>query len=492
VTPLALLLVALVAEDATSLRSAPSDSAPAQATLFRGDWLEVRGEVPGFLKVWDHRHERPGYVRPARVRLHRAEEPSADELRAVVRFVRDSPGFESLGVGYAALYLRVAPAARRTQPEWAEVLAALGTMAERLAGRASGGASVAGARERDSVLAGHLGVVESYGVRLRRFEQGDRTVICYDGDAFARVMALAAAAAEERARAALALTRRACFDPATLAPQRREWNEARLTVLGEADPASAPMTHLARPLAHRLRLRTAEALVERAHTQAALDLAAAVRAASEALRLLALVDRGELAPEELPAYDETAVRVAGVRWLTEAPEPGRRALTVELAPGRAGESCVRIFAARRPAAAAPLSERCTFGVVFPASVRVAAAGNAVAVAVAPVAAWTELWLFRPPAKSNESSKTGWRIDVLPPALGQPGEDIGYVELAGFSPDGQRALVAREFRVGTRTGKRFELLSADGVVLQWASSPGRLRAFERWATTSWRRTTLSLR
>jgi hypothetical protein len=31
-----------------------------------------------------------------------------------------------------------------------------------------------------------------------------------------------------------------------------------------------------------------------------------------------------------------------------------------------------------------------------------------------------------------------------------------------------------------------------VVLQWASSPGRLRAFERWATTSWRRTTLSLR
>jgi hypothetical protein len=485
VTALVLVLVALVSEDATSLRSAPSDTAPAQATLYRGDWLEVRGEVPGFLKVWDHRHERPGYVRPARVRVYRADDNSADELRAVVRFLRDGAGFEALGVGHAALYLRVAAPVRRTQPEWAEVLGALGAMADRLAARASG----IGPRERDSVLAGHLGVVESYGVRLRRFESASAAAtVCYDGDAHARVMALPAAPAEERARAALALTRRACFDPASVPGYRREWNEARLTILEAADPSSSPMSRLPRPLAHRLRLRTAEVLVERAHTaslaQPGANLETAVAAAGEALRLLALVDRGELAPEDQPGYDETAVRVAGVRWLTEAPDAGRRPLTVELTTGRPGESCVRVFPATRTPA--PLVQRCTFGAVFPTSIRIAPTGNAVAIAVAPVTAWTELWLFR-----REGTGT-WRTDVLPPALGQPGDDIGYVELAGFSPDGQRILVAREFRISGRPGKRFELLSPDCAVLQWSTTPARLRAFDRWATLAWKRTTLSLR
>jgi antitoxin (DNA-binding transcriptional repressor) of toxin-antitoxin stability system len=500
---LAVLLVALVAEDATSLRSAPSDSAPAQATLYRGDWLEVRGEVPGFLKVWDHRHERPGYLRPARVRVHRAEAAAAGELATVVRFLRDGPGFESLGIGYAALYLKVAAVDQRAQPAWGEVLGALGVMAERLATRASGSEAGRSGRERDAVLAGHLGVIESYGVRLRRFEQGERAVLCYDGDACARVVALATAAAEERARAALALTRRACFDPVTLAPERRVWNEARLTVLHEVDPASSAFMRLPRPLAHRLRLRMAEALAERAHARAGGaggaggDADMGTAAASEALRLLALVDRGELAPEDQSAYDETAVRVGAVRWLTEAPEGGARALRVEVAAGRPGERCVRVvrtFAASRSGAVsaalpAPLAERCTFGVVFASSVRVAVAGNAVAIAVAPVASWTELWLFR---SGGSGGATDWRIDVLPPALGQPGDDIGYVELAGFSPDGLRVLVAREFRIAGKCGRRFELLAADTTVTAWAATPTRLRAFERWASVTWRRTTLALR
>ena len=65
----AVLLVAIVADDPAVLRNAPRDNAPAQAALWRGDWLEVRGETAGFLKVYDHRHERPGYIRPATVRL---------------------------------------------------------------------------------------------------------------------------------------------------------------------------------------------------------------------------------------------------------------------------------------------------------------------------------------------------------------------------------------------------------------------------------------
>jgi hypothetical protein len=487
-TPLAVLLVALVAEDPTYLRSAPSDSAPAQATLHRGDWLEVRGQVPGFLKVWDRRRERPGYVRPNLVRLHRAEEASADELRSVVRFLREANGYESLGVGYAALYLRVAPPARRRQPEWAEVLSALGTMADRLATRASGTrASAARRGESDATLAGQLAVIESYGVGLRRFEQGERTVVCYDGDAFARVLSLAAAAAEERARAALALTRRACFDPATAVQHGRAWNEARLTVLDEASPSRPEQASLPRPLAYRLRLRRADALSERAHRRAAsADLAGAAQAAAEALRQLALVDRGELAPEDQAAHAETAVRVAGVRWLTgPLPPPAPLPLRLQINAGGPGQTCVRLWSEGvRPTL---LIERCTFGVVFASSLQVATGGRALAIVVAPVPAWTELWIFR-----QEPASAGWRADVIPPAAGEPGQDVGYVELAGFSPDGRRALVVREYCLADRPGRRFEVLSAEGAVLHWAGDAGRLAAFARWASPTWRRSTLALR
>ena len=125
----AILLVAIVAEDPAVMRNAPRDDAAPQATLWGGDWLEVRGETAGFLKVYDHRHERPGFIRPHIVRVHRLDEETAPELRAVVRFLRDGAGSESLGIGYAALYLRSAPAG----VDASEVFAAIGTMAARLA-----------------------------------------------------------------------------------------------------------------------------------------------------------------------------------------------------------------------------------------------------------------------------------------------------------------------------------------------------------------------
>src|ERR1044071_6512295 len=135
VTAASIVLVALVADDPAVLRNAPRDDAPAQATLWRGDWLEVRGETAGFLRVYDHRHERPGYIRPTIVRVHRLEAASAPELTAVVRFLRDASGSESLGIGYAALALRAAPAGADTS----EILAAIGTMADPLARRGSAG-----------------------------------------------------------------------------------------------------------------------------------------------------------------------------------------------------------------------------------------------------------------------------------------------------------------------------------------------------------------
>ena len=108
-----------------------------------GDWLEVRGERAGYLQVYDHRHERPGYVRPSQVRTYPLEEAGAPALHAVIDFLRDTPGAESLGIGYAALYLRAAPAAVGS-----EVFAALGQFAERLGRRASARRAARGGRTR--------------------------------------------------------------------------------------------------------------------------------------------------------------------------------------------------------------------------------------------------------------------------------------------------------------------------------------------------------
>src|SRR5437764_2083480 len=159
VTAAAIVLVALVADDPAVLRNAPRDDAPAQATLWRGDWLEVRGETAGFLRVYDHRHERPGYIRPTFVRVHRLEATSTPELAAIVRFLRDANGSESLGIGYAALALRAAPVGTDTS----EILAAIGTMADRLARRAS----AMRADARNATLTAHIEVAESYGVKFK-------------------------------------------------------------------------------------------------------------------------------------------------------------------------------------------------------------------------------------------------------------------------------------------------------------------------------------
>jgi hypothetical protein len=317
--------------------------------------------------------------------------------------------------------------------------------------------------------------------------------VCYDGDAFGRLLTMAGAPADERARATLSLSRRGCLDPAATPDQRRAFNEARLALLAEASPANPTFFRLSPAVAHRLRLRTAEALAEQAHDRAmhnAPDAAAA--SAAEALRLLALVDRGQLPPEDRATAEDTAVRVGAVRWLAEPPEPAARRprFRVDVAAGRPGESCVRLQAAATEGAstARPLAERCTFGVVFTSSLRVAASGRVVTLAVAPVSGWTELWVFR-----AAPDGTAWRGDVIPPATGEPGSDIGYVEAAGFSPDGVRLLVARAFRVGGNLGRRFEVLAPNSVVVErWASSPQRLGGFQRWASPAWQKTTLAAR
>src|SRR5271155_68320 len=104
--PALAITVALVVQDQAPLRAAAHDNAPRQTALTAGDWLEVRGERQGYLEVYDHRRERPGYVRPAAVRSYDLGEGAAGKLGALVEYLRDAPGEESLGIGYVALYLR--------------------------------------------------------------------------------------------------------------------------------------------------------------------------------------------------------------------------------------------------------------------------------------------------------------------------------------------------------------------------------------------------
>jgi membrane protein implicated in regulation of membrane protease activity len=479
-TPAVVLLVALVAEDPAVLRNAPRDNAPAQATLWRGDWLEVRGESAGFLKVYDHRHERPGYIRPSQVRQYRVDESVAPELAAVVRFLRDSTGYESLGIGTAALALRASPAGADTS----ELLAAIGSMADRLARRAS----ARRADSKDAALAAHVGVAESYGVKFQVVdptEPGGRGRVCYDGEAWTAVLAAPAAAPGERARAALALSVDACRDPVQPPAEARLWNDRRLRALESIDFAAAGALPAA--LGGRVRLRHAEALAWRAFDEARQDHAdAAARAEAAAVRELALCDRGVLAPEDLDLYDETAVRVAASRWATETPpkaNPARKTV-VSFAARQPGETCVRVTDGAAGKVRI-LGERCTFGVVWPSALRWAPSGTVATLAVQPLPAWTELWVLRRAADGT------WSFETLTAAMTDP--DVGYVESAGFSPDGGRLLLVREARAAGHLARRFQVVDAGSLAVQkWASSADKLVAFKRWSAPSWRAGTLALR
>jgi hypothetical protein len=482
------LVVALVAEDPAVLRNAPRDDAPAQASLWRGDWLEVRGETAGFLKVYDHRHERPGYVRPNLVRVHRLDEATAPELGSVVRFLRDSGGSESLGIGYAAMFLRAAPAGADTS----EIFAAIGSMADRLARRASGRRTTM----RDAALAGHLEVAASYGVRFQSLD-GDldgAARLCYDGEAWIRVLATPGAPAVEKARAALFLASTRC-QPVLLPPaKQRELNDGRVQALGEVDPAV-----LTPWLGARVRLARAETFAWRAFDEARRESGRATddsaKAETAAVKELALTDRGVLAPEDLSRYEEVAMRVAAGRWAVEPAtrDARKRAVAVVMAPRAAGETCLRVVAtaaAGKPAndnaGAKPLAERCTYGVVWDSALRWAPSGTVATIAVQPLASWTELWVVRKVAGRDE-----WTIDTLTPATTEP--NVGYVETAGFSPDGAHLLVVREARVSGRPTKKFQVLSTATLAVEiQCTDVTKLSAFKRWQASWWKVGTLALR
>ena len=461
------MALAIATQDQLPLRAAPRESAQAQAVLWQGDALEVRGNRGDFLQVYDHRRERAGYVRAARVRQVDLQPAAAPELLAVMRFLRDTPGAEALGISYGAAYLKAAA----PQAIDAEPFDAIGSMAERLAARASSKL----APQAETALAAHLEVVASYGVAMRSYENGGKVRVCYDGDAFRRVLAVAASA-EQRYRAALALSNGACIDPALGAVQRAEHDRWRAELLDTVDLARLP-----EHMKNRIHMRRA-AVWSSVAFQRARKGEDASQAAGRAEQALAAVNKSELADEDNAAYAEAGVRFGAVRWALEPVPVQSKAvpqLAVTAAPGRPGETCISLQGGGKQ-----LANRCTWGVAWMASARAHPQGTSLALAVQPLDGWREMWLFR---RQGE----GWVVDVLPPASSDP--DIGYAEFAGWVPGSAKLLAAREVRAEGKFRRSFELLDMATLATErGADRPESLSTFYKWQDPAWKRQTVSLR
>jgi hypothetical protein len=457
--------LAIVVEDHAPLRAAPRAAATELETLWQGDVVEVRGERAGYLKVYDYRRERGGYLLGEAARPVGVAEADAPELLAVLRFLRDRPGAEALGISYGAAFLRAVPARSLT----AEPFDAIAGMAERLAAEASG----AGARHAE--VAAHLAVVEQFGVHMVSFERNGRMQVCYDGELYRRVLATAAAGAAERARAALGVTRPECVDPAVGALLRGELDAERRAALEGIEERE--LSPLLRSRLHARRAAVWAASAWGAARRGESSAAAAQRALSELLA----VRPDDLGEDRQAEYLDALVRVGAVRWaIAPVAAPGGT-LALHTVAGEPGQTCIALNETQHPAVT--LVRRCTYGVVWLASAQPLEAARALVLAVQPLESWRELWVFH-------EAPEGWVVDVLSPGLEDPEE--GYIDFAGFAPGTHRLLLAREVKEHGHFRRRFEEVRLEDLALvRQASTPELLADFGRWQDLAWRRDTLAL-
>lgn len=473
----ALTIIAIVTQDQSALRNAPKDSAAQQAMLWQGDSLEIRGQKGDFLQVYDHRRERAGYIKATQVRIQSLKPESAPELLSVVRFLKDTPGSEALGISYAAAYLRAAPAAAIS----GEVFDALGSMAERLARRASAGKP----GKAGEITAAHLEVVANYGVTMSSFERDGQVQLCYNGDAQRRVLALPSTDIE-KALAALALTKHECVASNLNPVERFNLDNWRADVLERVE-----LTKLPEVLKNRLHLRKAGVWASLAYQRARrpeFAAAAVQEAANRAIAELAVINKSELMESDAAVYSDAAIRVGASRWAAETGLPAVAAktsarVTVAVTPGQPGESCVHLVDAKHDVKN-PLFTRCTYGIVWPTSATTSPSGESLALAVQPLDTWREMWVFR---KTGD----GWSVDIVPPALDNP--NLGYVEFAGWVPGNAQMLAAREAKVDGRYKLSFETLKLSSLETEkQADKPGNLSTFYRWQDPQWKSRTVSVR
>ena len=481
---------AIITQNPVALRSAPRDSATQQAMLWQGEVVEVRGVRMDYLQVYDYKRERTGYIRADQVRLTKFEHSEAPELLSVIRFIHDTPGAEALGIGFAAAYIKAAPAEEINGKNGAEVLESIGHFADRLARRASSTATLS--KSAETALSAQLDVAAQYGVKFKSYAMADRIQICYDGEAYRQVLAMKATPTQI-ARAALSLTSPECVDPNLQPLARSQTDVWRSQVLAYASTADLPGY-----LKNRIEMRRANIFSHltyaRSRMQAAPDAlklsginTEGSELAQQAINAFASVNKSELPDEDLPLYNDTAMQVNANRWAAmPAKMIGRESnqpLRIVTSSEQAGETCVSLVDAKHDVKA-PLVKRCTYGLVWENSVSINREQNAVAIAVQPMQAWHEMWVFR---KENNT----WAVSVLPPAATSP--LLGYIEFAGWVPGGKQMLVAREARGEGKYKHNFEVMNLDVLNIErQASDPTILGAFQRWQDPAWKGNTLSVR
>ena len=457
---------AIVVQDQSALRVSPQASASQLTALWQGEVVELRGERADYLKVYDYRRERGGYLKRDAVRPIGLAEVDAPELLAVTRFLRDRPGSEALGISYGAAYLKAVPARALT----AEPFDAIARMAERLADAASGNGP------RLPNAGAHIEVVQQFGIRMRTFERNGRMHVCYDGELFHRVLSHGRASAEELAHAALGLTRPDCIDPNLGPLLRASFDDERGEVLDRIDVKEVSAMTRSRVHARRAGVWASIAFNKSRKGERAGP------PAQRALDELLAVRVNDLGEDRQSEYVDAVLRVSAVRWAAVTAVTQTGPLILSTTPGEPGQTCLSLETSQRRRAA-PLVRRCTYGVVFTASAQVIRQGPALVLAVQPLESWRELWVFH--------QKAGvWTIDVLSPGADEP--ELGYVEFAGYVPETRRLLIAREVKNRGRVLRRFEVLRLDDLALiRFASTPDLLRDFGRWQDVNWRRNTLSL-
>ena len=284
---------------------------------------------------------------------------------------------------------------------------------------------------------------------------------------------------EQRARAALALTRRECIDPRPATDWTLAQDEWRADVLDEVDVARLPGY-----LGNRVLMRRAAVWSSLAYQRARKD-EPAESAAGRALEALAAVNKSELTDDDMRTYADAAMRVNASRWAAApASAPSARSTTLVTAPGAPGETCLLLVDAKHDAKN-PLAKRCTYGIVWANSATLNREGTALAVAVQPTDTWREMWVFR-------KTPSGWRVACCRRPSTTP--DVGYAEFAGWVPGGKqtagraRGERRRQVRCAASSCLRIDTLAAE----RRASDPSALGAFQRWQDPAWKRQTLSLR
>ncbi|MDR1934300.1 MAG: hypothetical protein LBS49_01695 [Candidatus Accumulibacter sp.] len=492
-----LLSLAIVTQDQIPLRAAPGEHAARHAVLAQGDNLEVRGVKGDYLQVFDHRRARAGYVRATQVGLYDLTPREAPRLRAVLEFLKDQPGQEALGIGHAAAFFKAAPAGAID----AGAFEALGKIADRLAWRVSrlSGTDSEAAR----TVSAHLDAAASYGVQFHSVERYEKVTLCYDGDAWRRVLSLPASP-EQKARAALSLTRHDCVK-ATLSPSERlDADHARAEMLDLVLTEGESRGGLPEHLRNRLKIRAAGVWASVAHRRAHRpdsDPAAVLEAGRNAETHLASVDKNALVDGDRAAWNEAAIRVGASRWAAQAqtlvqPAQGRPGIQIS-AGDEPGQHCVHVVAAQKTGAGAGAGEaaasqesaqgkaftHCTYGQVWPCSLAVSPDSKVMTLAVQPLENWRELWVFR-------QMQNGWQLDIVPPSVDNP--ELGYIEFAGWVPGNKQFLVAREV-VGNGHKTSFELWDrATLKVEKRADKPDNLSAFYRWQDPVWKGGTVAVR